>query len=261
MKIKIISVSMNKRLKRHPARSKVRILVGFAIWIFFSTLTAAGVYLAGRSGIFSIKAISCKVDGVNECSAEITAELNRYIGKNLLRVGEAEIEKRIVSANRLAKTVRVNLRLPDSLGVEIVSRKPAAEISSAQSAVEAVEVDSAGVILGTTKVGGEAPRLIWPGISHWPIENPVPENIVKASAIASLAGEKFQLGDIASIDSGSSAGMTMVIRLKSGEKIRLSLNKDPVEQLATLQVVLNQVKIEGKPIQEIDLRFDRPVIR
>ena len=41
----------------------------------------------------------------------------------------------------------------------------------------------------------------------------------------------------------------------------LSLAKDPVEQLRLLQVVLNQVRIEGKLIQEIDLRFDRPVIR
>ncbi len=134
-------------------------------------------------------------------------------------------------------------------------------ITTAETVGEQVEVDEDGVILGKSENNGGLPRLAWPEISNWPIEKPVPENVRRAAAITSLAGERFQLQGIPSIDSGSSAGSLMVMKLKSGEKIFLSLAKDPVEQLGMLQVVLREVRIGGKPVIEIDMRFENPVVR
>lgn len=231
-------------------------------------LLAGGIYAAMRSGFFSIKTISCRVDEGRECSAEIMAELNQYIGKNLLFIRRVEIEDRIISADRLAAGASAKFRLPNSLIVSIESRKPAAAITSSLNFSEAVTVDSEGVILGKTDDPAGLPRLVWPGISNQPIEERLPETIIRAMTLGSLAGEKFQLEGIVSIDSGSAAGMTVssapvtaVMRLKSGEKVWLSLDKEPIELLTRLQLVLNQVRIEGKTVAEIDLRFDNPVIR
>lgn len=220
-------------------------------------LLAGGIYAAGWSGIFSIKKISCQVDRENECSAELKAELNKYLNKNLLTIRPSQIENRVILTERLAQSAEADLIFPDSLNVNITSRRAIAAITTADSVKDQVEVDKEGVILGKSQNTGELPRLAWPEISKWPIENPVPENIAKAAIIASLAGEKFQLEGIARVESQSS----MAITLKSGEKIRLSLTSDPVEQLAMLQLVLNQAKIEGKPVGEIDMRFENPVIR
>lgn len=220
-------------------------------------LLAGGIYAAGWSGIFSIKKISCQVDGERECSAEITAELNKYLNKNLLTLRPGQIENRVILTERLARSAEADLSIPDSLKVNITSRRAIAAITTADSVKEQVEVDGDGVILGKNQNTGGLPRLVWPEISNWPIENQVPENIVKAAIITSLAGEKFQLAGAARVESQSS----MAIMLKSGEKIRLSLTRDPVEQLAMLQVVLNQAKIEGRPVGEIDMRFERPVVR
>lgn len=245
------------RERRENPRSKLRWLIYAALMC----LLVLGIYAVTRSGFFSIKAVSCRVDGGRECSAEIMAELNQYIGKNLLFIRKVEIEDRIISADRLAREVKVNLRLPATLGVEIFFRKAAAAITLAESIGEAVEVDSEGVILRKTENPGELPKLVWSGISNWPIEQRLPENIVRGLTLTSLAGEKFQLEGMASIDSGDSVPATMLIRLKSGEKVRLSLDKEPVELLTRLQLVLNRVRIEGKSVREIDLRFDRPIVR
>lgn len=242
------------RQKRLTHRSGIKSgLFAIIILVFL----AGGVYAVGWSGIFAIKTISCKVDGKKECSPEIRAELDQYVGENLFSTQKSEIETKLIFADRLIKTTEVNFKLPSSLTVEIVSRKPTAAITSAGNITEAVEVDKDGVILRKTENIGDFPRLIWPQIVNWPIENPVPENIVKAAIITSLAGEKFQLEGAARVESQSS----MAVMLKSGEKIRLSLISDPVEQLAMLQVVLNQAKIEGKQVGEIDMRFERPVVR
>ncbi len=234
-----------------------KIMKGFLAMTGLLCLLVGGVYLAGWSGIFSIKKISCQVDGEKECSAEIRAELNKYLNKNLLGLRPGRIENRVVMAERPAKSAKADLILPDSLRVNITSRRAVAAITTAENATGQVEVDNDGVILGKSENSGELPRLAWPEISNWPIEKPVPENIVRAAVIAGLAGDKFQLEGIAKVESQQS----MIMTLGSGEKIFLSLTKDPVEQLGMLQVVLNQVRIENKSITEIDLRFDKPVVR
>jgi hypothetical protein len=124
-----------------------------------------------------------------------------------------------------------------------------------------VEVDKDGIILRKSQDSGQLPKLVWPEIGSWPIENRVPKNIVRAAIVTDLIQDKFQLAGVPGIDSGSVAGMTLILNLKSGEKIRLSLAKDPVGQLARLQVVLNRARIEGKAAGEIDMRFDNPVVR
>jgi len=220
-------------------------------------LAGGAAYVIGWSGIFEIKKISCLVDREKECSVEIRAELDKYLNKNLLTLRHSQIEKRVVTAERLAKSAKADLILPDSLKVNIVSRRALAAITTTENVSEQVEVDNDGVILGKSENGDELPRLVWPEIANWPIEKPVPQNIVRAAVISGLAGDRFQVQGIGKVESES----TMVITLNFGEKIFLSLAKDPVEQLRLLQVVLNQVRIEGKLIQEIDLRFDRPVIR
>ncbi len=48
--------------------------------------------------------------------------------------------------------------------------------------------------------------------------------------------------------------------ISSEEKIVLSLTKDIMRQLASLQLILQKAKIESKQVEIIDLRFDKPVV-
>lgn len=220
-------------------------------------LLAGGIYTAGWSGIFSIKTISCQVDHENECSAELKAELDRYLNKNLLAIRPKRIENRIISIERLSQSARVEPDFPASLRVNITSRRAMVAITTAENSKEAVEVDKDGVILRQISDSHTLPRLIWVNVGRWPIEEMVPQGIIKAMRISVLAAEGFKLTRAPEAADESS----LVMKLNSGERVWLSLERDPVGELARLQVVLNQVKIEGKAVKEIDMRFENPVIR
>lgn len=48
--------------------------------------------------------------------------------------------------------------------------------------------------------------------------------------------------------------------LSSGTKVIFSLNKDVIEQAASLQLILSRFRIEGRKVNKIDLRFKNAFI-
>lgn len=58
--------------------------------------------------------------------------------------------------------------------------------------------------------------------------------------------------------SSDSAGFQ--VRLSGGEEILFSREKNLHDQVASLQLILSRLTIEGKAVKRLDLRFDKPVI-
>lgn len=50
------------------------------------------------------------------------------------------------------------------------------------------------------------------------------------------------------------------IILKNGEEIIIDRNKNIDGQLSSLQLILNQLKIEGKLLKRLDFRYQKPII-
>lgn len=50
------------------------------------------------------------------------------------------------------------------------------------------------------------------------------------------------------------------IILKNGEEIIFDRNKNIDGQLSSLQLILNQLKIEGKALKRLDFRYQKPII-
>ncbi|HUQ84995.1 MAG TPA: hypothetical protein VM077_01615 [Candidatus Limnocylindrales bacterium] len=57
------------------------------------------------------------------------------------------------------------------------------------------------------------------------------------------------------------ANNNLIVILKDKAKIIFSPNKDLPTQLASLQFILTRLTMESKGFKELDLRFDKPVIR
>ncbi|HVF68976.1 MAG TPA: hypothetical protein VNA13_00240 [Xanthomonadales bacterium] len=57
------------------------------------------------------------------------------------------------------------------------------------------------------------------------------------------------------------AGKNLVVNLKNKSKVILSVDKDLPSQIASLQFIVTRLTMEGKAFRELDLRFDKPVIR
>ena len=61
-----------------------------------------------------------------------------------------------------------------------------------------------------------------------------------------------------SINTGTDSAMHILF--KGGQEIIFSENKAIETQIASLQLIMNRLTIEGKQFNRIDLRFDNPVI-
>lgn len=57
----------------------------------------------------------------------------------------------------------------------------------------------------------------------------------------------------------ASDSSTMVI-IDGGEEVVFSQNKELLKQIASLQLIMRQLTIEGRRFKRIDFRFDNPVI-
>lgn len=51
-----------------------------------------------------------------------------------------------------------------------------------------------------------------------------------------------------------------IVKQKDGGEVYFTSNKDIKLQVATLQLILSQLTIEGKSFARLDLRYDKPVI-
>jgi len=58
----------------------------------------------------------------------------------------------------------------------------------------------------------------------------------------------------------SNDSMTITITLDNNAVILLSSQKDIQKQLASLQLTLSQLTIEGKQFKKLDFRFDKPFV-
>lgn len=56
-------------------------------------------------------------------------------------------------------------------------------------------------------------------------------------------------------------GGNLVLNLKDKSKVILSTDKDLPTQIASLQFILARLTMESRRFSELDLRFDKPVIR
>lgn len=54
--------------------------------------------------------------------------------------------------------------------------------------------------------------------------------------------------------------LNYLIILKSGGEVIIDPSKDIDEQLASLQLILSQLKIEGKALKRLDFGYEKPII-
>lgn len=53
---------------------------------------------------------------------------------------------------------------------------------------------------------------------------------------------------------------SLSVELASGEKIIFSFRKPVKSQVSSLQLMLSRFTIEGKKVEQLDFRFDKPVV-
>lgn len=72
--------------------------------------------------------------------------------------------------------------------------------------------------------------------------------------------EKLKKSKIDFSSSSLASDSSYLVKLKSGEIINFSSEKSLDEQISSLQLMLYRFTIEGKRLERLDFRFDKPVV-
>lgn len=223
-------------------------------------LAGFGVYVLLSPRMLVVRNIDCVVVRAEseeaECDEVVMAELRRYEGKPLFHIPTAAIEEKLLAAQRTMESVEVSVRIPNRLAAALRRRVPVGQIIADPEADDAMLVDQTGVVLASAQWKQDLPAIVWPKISQWPIERQIPSEILRAIELVRLSSGKIILSHPPIIEDDRSLQLT----LAGGSAVRFSLTKDPLAQLRSLQLVLDQAKIDGQP-RFIDLRFANPVVK
>lgn len=216
-----------------------------------------------------IKNINCHFDEI-ECPPKILGEVRGYfVGENIIFFSNHKAEKRLLETHFEFFSVRVNKKLPITLYVDILRRKPVAILLPARKAEVAADeisqeitngtaalVDREGTFLDMDRLVRDLPAVIsFQGmtLSGRKVEDEV---IIKALDLS----EKMLLRSLTPVSMVIITPREVKVRFNNGQLVIFSTEKEIIAQLDSLQYILSRAKMEGREIRKIDLRFAKPVI-
>lgn len=250
--------------------------IGLGVLILFLALDA---YLLATSRIFNIKFVEIVFDKV-KCTDEnvIKNELS-VLGKNFFQINGQNIENQIKDKHFCMRFIRLSRIFPDKIKIEVFGREPVAIVSilktdeSTSSAnpehvaslsatftkdriIDEFLVDSEGVIFSKADQSNIPRVFYWGKLS---IGKKIEEKIIQNSLITLAKLKSFDLSIKDSIIYPDNTFLLSPINDKP--KIFFSLEKNIEFQLASLQLILTQAKIEEQEMEFIDLRYDKPAVK
>lgn len=90
-----------------------------------------------------------------------------------------------------------------------------------------------------------------------PILSPLSKNQISSNQVFE---KKLNESGIDYASFSTEKDLVYVVKLKNGGEVLIDQNKDVEEQLSSLQLVLKQLKIEGKTLRRLDFRYQKPII-
>lgn len=90
-----------------------------------------------------------------------------------------------------------------------------------------------------------------------PIISPLSKNQISSNQVVE---RKLKESMISYESFSTEKDLSYKVKLKAGGEVIIDPNKDIEEQLSSLQLILKQLKIEGKALRRLDFRYQKPII-
>jgi len=263
-----------KKLNLFPKLWKIGSAVLVALLILDS-------YLLYDSSIFNIKTVDVKLDKIGCGSRNDIVRDSQVLGQKFFLLDEKKLEQKLKEKYFCIKSVILSKQFPNKVSLQVSGREPAAVLALlknqeaspsgeidyiASDSAKATQaevadqffVDSEGIVFAKFTEGVNVPTIYF-----WS------ENLVVGKKIGGNIVENSLkiLDKIKSfgIDSKEakiySESILLINPTTEKPKIVFALNKDINIQLASLQLIMTQAKINEEEMEFIDLRFDKPVIK
>ncbi len=243
-----------KKRRVIPKKIILPIFLFFFIFLFF---------IFFKSGIFSIKYISLEKENT-DCLIEDKIK-NESLGLNIFLINEGSITQSIKRNFICVKNIRFSKALPDKLKIDISGRMAAAKLTSAS-----FEASSSSLIENeaTPSANGEMYLLDDEGVVFSKGNLDVPE-IFSLGKSVSLGYQDNYLKALKilkslknfNLDSKQNYIFNNLFITNSTPKIIFKLDISIEPQIASLQLIQREAKINNKDLEFIDLRFDKPVVK
>lgn len=258
-------------MRQKLIRKKRNIVTKLLITLFLLVVLSLG-FIFVYFDLLTVKSIDVSLDRL-ECASEqqIKGVVN-ILGQNFLMIDEKITAKKLQEKFFCVREVNFSKQLPNKIIMKVSGRKGAVVLSSFQqveatgsaqviatsSAIPSKQflVDEEGVIF-SDKIQSNLP-ILYIGTDGLTLGKKLPSGLVKNSLDILNKLKTFGLEvKEAKIDQQR----YLLINTNMGIAIIFEANEKLDYQLAALQLIVTQAKINDEKMEFIDLRFDKPVVK
>ncbi len=191
---------------------------------------------------------------------EVRDSLVEYIGQRLFQLDVNEVESTVLESFTFAKEVYVSKRVPNSVNVKIIERIPTLTIKYGK--VDYL-MDDEGIVLGTCEDYFDAcegiPSVTVTGYNR-DIEMGQKPFITEIDEVVEIANSEIDVG-VEMTEFLVPMEDVVSVTFEDNTRAVFSTEKQISEQVETYSYTRENLLLKNEPFKEIDLRYDRPVIR
>lgn len=223
------------------------------IFILFFVFLLAAIFYTLKGNFFRIKEIHCQINQT-ECPNSINNQFSSFLNKNILLENFSKKIKVLKNENPSWQSLKVAKKLPDKLLVEIQTLQPLVVLKEIEGN-EFYLVDNFGKFVGQKDLNPGLPLVITTNIS--------PPSIGAPLSVTHL-GQALELINLFKIyrlifSNLEIKNHLLIAQFKDFQAV-FSPEEDLQKQVASLQLIINEGKIDDKSLKKIDLRFEKPII-
>jgi len=238
------------RLKRFisiSSNNKKKLAIILLILIIFLALFISANYFYVKEIIVVSDDLKTKIIGTSSLK-----------NKNLLLLKETEIEKEIIQKNPNIFSVEITKIFPNKLRLKITKDKPVVVVKADQGYLY---LSNKGKIISKKKDFDKKLPLInyYQKVYFANYQSGQNIDYREIISVLELLKKTENLGLV--VDTVDIVGTYMVAFNLEGKKIIFSLEKKIEEQEYELETIVKQFRIEGKEFINLDLRFNKPVVK
>ena len=233
---------------------KVTRILRKSIWLGLLAISLLGIWFAFNSPLFRIYTILCTYND-RPCPVEIETELSGLKDSSILTFRPQKVEKKIRKADISISSITINPQLPHTLTVTITSRISSITMGSSNTSAQLI-IDHNYVPFEIEATPSSLPKITSSHAVNIALGQPLSDPLLKsAMALSKTLNDYFII-----FDTIQAEDYHLTVVLKNGIRAIFPMDGNFRDQVTSLQLILRESTIQP-PLQEVDLRFAKPVIR
>lgn len=232
------------------------------------------IFFSIRSGWFTIKQVEVETDEAGCASYDQLKNTPGLLGQNFFLINPSKIAGNLQKKFFCIKSAAISKRFPNQVKLQIWGRQPVAVLISLKekeaslssfpeniASPAAEQIDSVYAVDNEGAVFSKDVKIAFPKVYVHDLKISLGGKLADAGISSLKILDKVKTLGINVDSSWIYDDFFIVIPNTVKPKIIFRLNSSTDVQLASLQLILLEAKIDLKDLVFIDLRFDKPVIK